>query len=76
MRSILAFATAAMLVFPEMALSAGSMGVDVVGTGHVTVGSQADRARTEEERLSYDLDSDEVQTQSPPQFEGPDIRFH
>ena len=78
MRPLLAFSAAAMLIIPEIALaqSVGSMGVDVMGTGHLTVGGGTDLRNCDEERLCYDLDSDEVQTRSARRVEGPDIRFH
>lgn len=78
MRPLFAFSAAAMLVIPDLALaqSAGSMGVDVMGTGHVTVGTDSDPRRTDAEPLRYDFEADEVQTQAQRRVEGPDIRFH
>ena len=78
MRSLLAIGVATLFLLPQMGLAqtATGMGADATGTGHVTVGSHPERARSPEERQGYDLDSDDVQTQSPPRAEGPDVRFH
>jgi hypothetical protein len=78
MRSLFAISAVAMLVIPEAtwAQSAGSMGVDVMGTGHPTLGTDTDPHHHDAERLRYDFDVDEVQTQAQRRVEGPDIRFH
>jgi len=78
MRSLFAFSAVVLLVIPGAALaqSAGSMGVDVMGTGRLTIGTDSDPGKPDAERLRYDFDADEVQTRAQRKIEGPDIRFH
>jgi hypothetical protein len=78
MKSLLALSAAALLVIPcaVLAQSAGTAGADTMGTGSLTLGTDDDPCRADNDPKAKIGGCDDNHNQFRRRSKGPDLRFH